>query len=408
MAMADDELDEGRLLLELTRDVTSTLDLQLVLDKSLAALRRLIDFNGGSIQLIEDGYLRMEAGDPPPTPEAFTFRLPIGHGFGGRVAETGETIYSPDATVDPRAHPEGRKRASVAGTRSWFGAPLIIHGETIGIVQLDDLRVDHFPAAVQARIMMFLPAVSAAVQNALLYTQERHAVERLHEAEQLKRDFVATVSHELKTPLTVVRGFASLLAADAGAMDPDEVASIGQRIEAASDRLEAMVNDVLQISGIEHGVLPVGVEPTDVDRAVRAAIAHADHGSHQFEVAIPSDLPRVLTEAVRFEQVLVKLLDNAQKFSPAGSIVRVRAGADGDTVRLDVEDDGCGIPEDMHDKVFDAFVQVDSSPTRAVGGMGTGLFLARRLCDAIGATIAVASDVGHGSRFTVELEAAPR
>src|SRR4030095_2380007 len=97
-------------------------------------------------------------------------------------------IYSADATTDPRAHPEGRRRASVAGTHSWFGAPLIVHGETIGIVQLDDLRVDHFPPPVQARILSFLPIVSAAVQNALLFGTEREAVARPQALEGLSRD----------------------------------------------------------------------------------------------------------------------------------------------------------------------------------------------------------------------------
>src|SRR5947207_3370886 len=138
------DVDEPRLLLELTRDITSSLDLQEVLDRSLAGLRRIVDFDGGSIQLVRDGALQMVAAEPAATPEAYSYRLPLGQGFGGRVAVTGEPVYSPDATVDPRADAEGRAKASTAGVRSYFAAPLIVHGEPIGIVQIDCLRVDSF------------------------------------------------------------------------------------------------------------------------------------------------------------------------------------------------------------------------------------------------------------------------
>src|SRR5258705_13804960 len=116
-AMAEPPPDRSRLLLELIRDVTSTLDLQEVLDRSLAAIRRLIDFGGGSIQLIDGGALRMVAADPPAPPEAYQFRLPIGEGFGGRGAATGEVVYSPGRTLRERAHPAIPKRAATPVVR---------------------------------------------------------------------------------------------------------------------------------------------------------------------------------------------------------------------------------------------------------------------------------------------------
>ena len=403
MTPAAGGVDEGRLLLELTREVTSSLDLQDVLDVSLVALRRLIDFNGGSIQLIDEGALRMVAGDPPPTPEAFAFRLPIGQGFGGRVAETGEPLYSPDATVDQRAHPEGRRRASIAGTRSWFGAPLIVQGETIGIVQLDDLEVEHFPAPVQARVLAFLPIVSAAVQNALRYRQESDALARLQELEGLKRDFVATVSHELKTPLTVVRGFANILAATHEPLAVEQVATIGQRIEAAAHRLEEIISDMLHISGIETGHLSVDLRPTSVSGVMEDACTEAERGTHTIEIIGHASAPCVLTDPARLQQVLVKLLDNAHKFSAAGTTVRLEVHLETEHVVITVEDEGRGIPEGMHARIFEPFVQLDSSDSRTAGGMGTGLFLVQRICDAIGATITMTSEPDVGSRFAVHL-----
>ena len=399
------EVDEGRLLLDLTREVTSTLDLQEVLDKSLRSLRRLIDFNGGSIQLIDDGFLHMVAGDPQPPPEAFEFRLPLGEGFGGRVAATGEVIYSADATTDPRAHPEGRRRASVAGTHSWFGAPLIVHGEPIGIVQLDDLRVDHFPPPVQARILSFLPIVSAAVQNALLFGREREAVLRLQEVEVLKRDFVATVSHELRTPLTIVQGFAGMLETGTIGEDHPDLEQIGTRIGQAGRRLEGMINDLLLIAGIESAPQAVRLEAADVAAVLRRAAEAVDRGTHVLEFEIDDGLPAAHTDADRLADVVQKLLDNAQKFSDAGTRVVLAAHADGRDVIVTVTDEGWGIPEKMLERVFEPFVQVDSGPSRPVGGMGTGLFLVRSIGTAIGATITVDSVEGKGSTFSVRLPA---
>jgi signal transduction histidine kinase len=401
------DVDEGRLLLDLTREVTSSLDLQDVLDKSLRSLRRLIDFNGGSIQLISDGYLQMVAGDPQPPPEAFEFRLPLGEGFGGRVAATGEVIYSADATTDPRAHPEGRRRASVAGTHSWFGAPLIVHGETIGIVQLDDLEVDHFPPPVQARILSFLPIVSAAVQNALLFGREKEAVARLQELEGLKRDFAAAVSHELRTPLTVVQGFAEMLARGAITSDDAELRHIGERIEHAARRLEGMITDVLLIAGIEGAPRAVQLASTDVGELLEQVRRAGDHGTHEVVLAIDPDLPAAHTDPARLGDVIEKLLDNAQKFSEPGSRVTLGATTDEGAVLVTVADHGPGIPADMLERVFEPFVQLDSSLSRPAGGLGTGLFLVRSIGMALGASVTVDSTEGEGSTFAVRLPAAP-
>jgi signal transduction histidine kinase len=369
-------------------------------------LRRLIDFNGGSIQLIEDGFLRMVAGDPQPPPEAFDFRLPVGEGFGGRVAATGEVIYSRDATTDERAHPEGRRRASVAGTHSWFGAPLIVHGETIGIVQLDDLEVDHFPPPVQARILSFLPIVSAAVQNALLFAREREAVARLQELEGLKRDFAAAVSHELRTPLTVVMGFAGMLASGAMTGDNIDLKEIGGRIEHAARRLEGMISDVLLVAGIESEPRAVQLAPTDVTAVLEQAVQAAERGTHDLVLDVAPSVPTAHTDPRRLADVLAKLLDNAHKFSAPGTRITVGAYADEESVVVTVADEGCGIPTDMLERVFEPFVQVDTSLARPAGGLGTGLFLVRSIGTAVGATVTVDSTEGVGSTFAVRLPGA--
>ncbi len=407
-AMAEPPPDRSRLLLELIRDVTSTLDLQEVLDRSLAAIRRLIDFGGGSIQLIDGGALRMVAADPPAPPEAYQFRLPIGEGFGGRVAATGEVVYSPDATVDERAHPEGRKRASTAGVRSYFAAPLIWQGRPIGIIQIDSLTVDAFPLERQETVLAFLPSVSAAVQNALLFGREREALERQQESDRLKHDFLAVISHELRTPLTAILGFAGTLTGRARTLDPEMVANMAERIERAGLRLGVLMDDLLDLSKIERGELEVLRSPTALGAIVERVMTERAGRADRVTVELEDDLPTVLADAHRVHQVLSKLLDNALKFSPDDTAVTIEGRSmDAHRVGLAVVDRGPGIAADKLGQVFEPFIQIEDPMTRTVGGMGTGLYLAREICAAIGGTLQVESTVGVGSRFTMVLPVSP-
>lgn len=159
------DVGDPRLFIELSRDVTGASTLQEVLDRSFAALRRLVPFGGGALQLIEDDHLVAAATDPPAEPEALTVRIPVGQGVSGRIAADGEPIYISDITTDERVHPEGRKRGlSPGGVRSYFGAPLIMDGAPIGVVQIDAPQVDAFSLEDRARVLTFLPTIAAAVQ----------------------------------------------------------------------------------------------------------------------------------------------------------------------------------------------------------------------------------------------------
>jgi GAF domain-containing protein len=155
---------DPRLFIELSRDVTGAATLQEVLDRSFVALRRLVGFDGGALQLIADDHLFAAATDPPASPDALTVRIPVGQGVSGRIAADGEPIYISDITTDERVHPEGRKRGlSPGGVRSYFGAPLIMDGAPIGVLQIDSRQVDAFSLEDRTRVLTFLPTIAAAV-----------------------------------------------------------------------------------------------------------------------------------------------------------------------------------------------------------------------------------------------------
>lgn len=383
----------------LSREVTNTLDLQEVLNGSLRALRRLIDFDGGSIQLITDGALRLVASDPAAPKEVYDFRLPLGHGFGGKVAQSGEPIYSADATVDPRADPVGRKKASVPGVRSYFAAPLIMRGEPIGIVQIDSMVVDAFSEEDQALVLSFLPTIAAAVQNALLFDQERESLEKLRDLDRLKHDFIALISHELRTPLTSVTGFAETIEHRGKDLAPQLVSDMAHRIGEAGERLRHLVDELLDLSKLERGELEMKTVPTDLQRLIRSLAEPAGN----IDVTLPSTLPKIRTDPHRLTQVLNLLVENARKFSPPDSPVHLSAAVMDGRVSVTVSDHGPGIPSDMVEKVFEPFFQLEEAMTRTSRGIGVGLYFVREMCEAMGAKVAVESEVGRGSSFTVHL-----
>jgi signal transduction histidine kinase len=402
---ADRSMPDGErspaLFLELARSVSSSLDLQDVLDQTFAALRKLVPFNGGAIQLIEDEHLVAAATVPAMTEEARSVRIPVGQGISGSIAATGEQIYIPDITRDERVPEEARRRGVSGGVRSYFGVPLIARGEPIGVLQVDSLEVDAFTLAMRSDVIAFLPTVSSAVANAQLFDRERETLEQLQHADLVKRNFMSVVSHELRTPLAVVLGFSETLARKVDDFDPDQVADIASRTYNAATRLERLINDLIQVSQAERRRLHIDLRGTDVEHVLEQVSFETSEAEHQIVLEIEKGLPPIWTDPDRAVQILDNLITNARKFSPAGTEISMTARRADDRVIVTVTDQGHGIAEDMQEKIFEPFFQIDQTATRRAGGLGIGLYLARELCERMDATIEVESEPGSGSTFVV-------
>ena len=398
-----DEEQQAKLLLWLATRITRTLDLQEVLDESLSAMRTLVPFGGGAIQLIDDGALVAAATDPPMSPEARTVRIPVGQGVSGTIAATGEPVYIADIADDPRVHPEGRQKGISTGVHSYFGVPLISHGEPIGVLQIDAAEVDAFDASTRALVLAFCPTISAAVQNALLYEQEREAARRLREAEQLKQDFVSIVSHELRTPLTAMRGFAETLARHHAKLPTEGLEQLTERIVGAGGRLQQLIDDLLYASQLERGFVPIELRPIEVGPVLEAVGDDLADVGHPLTIDVAEGLERVVADPDRLYQVVTNLVGNAMKFSPPEATIALRAHPHGDRVAITVEDRGQGVPPEAQTAIFELFYQVEEAVTRSAGGLGIGLYVVKRLCDAMGAEVAVEARPGGGTRITVAL-----
>lgn len=247
----------------------------------------------------------------------------------------------------------------------------------------------------------------------------REAMRAMHEAmvaeraaQKSREEFLARMSHELRTPLNAVIGFTRVLEKNgAGNQRPEDVHLLG-RVRAGGEQLLRLVEDVLDQSRIEQGQLTVAFDQVDVARIAREVVASyrspAVAKGLRMLAVLPESCAPVALDSRRFEQVLRHLVDNAVKFTGAGAI-KVTLVTDAATrrpTRLSVADSGIGIPRDRLEQVFVAFEQLDGGTRRTHGGAGLGLPLARQLCEAMGCTLTVDSDIGRGSRFTIRFPAA--
>jgi signal transduction histidine kinase len=232
-----------------------------------------------------------------------------------------------------------------------------------------------------------------------------HDVTAQREAEELQATFLSVISHELQTPLAVIRGYAELLADEAGRIKPRELRQKLGIVAEESAKLSKMVTNLLDASRIQAGGLELKPEPVDlrrlVERVVQKMAALSD--KHRFEVAVSRDLPPVLADYERVEQVLTNLLENAIKYSPSGGTILITDDLTSDEVIIHVTDEGVGVPEADRQRIFSRFHRLNSRQVRQMKGVGLGLYIARAIVGAHGGRIWADAAPGGGAQFSFSL-----
>jgi PAS domain S-box-containing protein len=227
-------------------------------------------------------------------------------------------------------------------------------------------------------------------------------------ANKAKSDFLANMSHELRTPLNSVIGFTNILLKNkGGALSTRELDYLA-RIGTNGNHLLRLINDVLDLSRIEAGRIDVQSEDVDLGALAQRTVDQLQGQAHatgtRLGVTVPERLLPLRTDQHRLEQIVINLVGNAIKFAAGGTVeVCIRADAAGRPLRLDVVDDGLGIPADKHALIFETFRQADDSTRRRFGGTGLGLAISRSLCEIMGFRLGLASEEGRGSLFAISL-----
>ncbi len=243
-----------------------------------------------------------------------------------------------------------------------------------------------------------------AQQNELL---RRQHIE-LEQASALKSQFLANISHEFRTPLNAILGYTHmLLHGVTGAVTDPQRKSL-TRIDSNSRHLLALINDILDITRIEAGRMPLNVTTFKVSDLVHEVMSELEPIIKRSNLTVSArtkmSLPQLKTDRQKVKQIVLNLLSNALKFTTTGSVM-IGASLDprGRTLAIAVRDTGVGIPEESQSKIFEDFRQLDNSPARGYGGTGLGLSICRRLAQMLGGSIELASVVGEGSTFTLRL-----
>jgi len=235
--------------------------------------------------------------------------------------------------------------------------------------------------------------------------QQRKAAD---DANLAKSNFLAVMSHELRTPLNAIGGYVQLL--QMGVHGPVNEGQLGalDRIDRSQRHLLRLINDVLNLSRIEAGRVDYKVEPVALEEVVSSVMPMVEPQMKARNLVIEVSLPpglQALADREKVQQILLNLLTNAIKFTPAGKRVCVEGGRQGSVVFLRVTDAGIGIPAEMLEKIFEPFVQVDTSKSRSAEGTGLGLAISRDLAKGMGGDLTAESTVRQGSAFQLDLRA---
>ncbi len=389
---------------EVGKAINTTLDFKDVLNMILSSSLELLGGTEGSVMLLDEDrtHLEVVSYSGPAIQPVVAGRTAIGEGIAGTVAARREPMLIQGDKIEgelaDRTHPE-------RGIRSSMCVPLMRRDELLGVLNLNETQGKRqFSEHDLKALGLFAEHAAIAIGNAYLFEQERETVQRLEELDRLKSDFVATVSHELKTPLTAIIGSATTLSKRANRMTPDQQATFVEMIERQGQRLLRLVQDILTSAQIESGMPKLRRELVDLGAAAEVIVGDLRHTFEGREISLRADpeRPQVWGDLGALQQVLSNLVENALKYSEDGPVMVSLVESQTETT-IAVSDRGRGISRDELDTIFDRFRQLDQSNTRATGGVGLGLYIVKSIVEAHNGTIEVESSEGSGTTFTVHL-----
>jgi signal transduction histidine kinase len=358
-------------------------------------------------------------------------RIPVGQGLNSWVIQHHEPLLI--GSVDEERRIGVTSVADTKPTESWLGVPMIARDRVIGVISVESYRKNAFNADDILLMTAIANQAAVAIDNAQLYKDlealtyalEQRVTERTNElreanlrllaADRSKNQFLANMSHELRTPLNSIIGFSSVLLENTVEQMPPRFYKFLENIHAAGNHLLELINDILDLSKIEAGKMelrPDYFELRDtmaaVERVMRGVAAEA---RVQIMAKVGDDVPRVRLDEGRLKQILFNLLSNAIKFSPHGGPVHLLAtsmpGTDSplpvDAVKIEVRDQGIGIPPEELQRIFEEFYQTEAGRKSKRGGTGLGLSLTRNFVEMHYGRIEVESNPGTGSCFRLFL-----
>ena len=335
--------------------------------------------------------------------------LPFGDGITGRVAAGREPIAVDDVTVDPRF--SWVRGFDIEGLTAMLSVPLVWHDQVVGVLNVQATEPRRFHASDIVFLQTIGALLAGIIEKGRLQAEVEARLEQLTALDAARAELMSVVTHELRTPLSVVRVYLDLLGDAARGNAPAARSEAVESWQSAAldqvSRLDRLVDSILaSVRG--EGLTGLSRAPFDAVEAVGETVETLRLllRSHPIRWDRPAERLIAVGDEVRFRQVLEQLLENESKYAPATEGVSIGVWRFGDEVQVYVTDDGPGVPIEDWDSVFEPFVRIEGRGRSR--GSGIGLFAARRLMDAMGGRIYLEPNGFGGSRFVVALPAAPR
>lgn len=392
-------------VLKLVRVINATLESTELLDIIVQVVTELLQTESASIMLIdkETGELHFKAVAGENRASVRPIVVPMEGSIAGQIVNQNQPLLIRDVKSDPRWYRQADEKSGFV-TRSIIGVPVQVQGKVIGVVEAVNKRGDAEMTWEDVRLLTVLADQAAiAIQNAELLAELKFAYEELNRLDRMKSDFIAVAAHELRTPLSLILGYAMFLRAEASGETQEQLNIVLQ----SAMRLRSLIEDMVNLREVESGEVALELETFSVQEMISGTVEDLSPIAEAKRQRICLSMPPepIVVEADRSKMALVvsNLLSNAIKFTQEGNSVGVQAGSKGRTAWFTVWDTGIGIPKKELGHIFDRFYQIEPSLSRHYEGMGLGLSIAKAMVDLHHGRIKVRSKEGRGSAFTVSV-----
>ncbi len=397
--------------------VSQSLNLELVLKEAIEKMIEALNFDASWIYILGPSAkeLRLKAytGFDENIARLFDRRDLSAGGVSGKIFETGVQLVFEDLQNDVAYNQiSPRKKIGSLGFASAAGFPIKVKDKVIGVLHLATKEKRHFAHDELQLIESIAQEIGVAAENARLFEQVNQKTaelgqmnQDLQEANRAKSEFIAAMSHELRTPLNVIMGNAELTGDGFfGEVSPEQKRSMTQ-IRHHSQFLLKLVNDVLALARLDAKKMTTELTTVNIDEVVSHAKGHVEQLNRlnrlQVSWSVEPDLPTLVTDVTKLEEILQNLIGNAFKFTPRGQIeVRVRNIRELDRIEFSIADTGIGIETHDMERIFSAFEQIREAHTGDFNGVGLGLNIVKKYLELMNGDIRVESEPGEGSTFT--------
>lgn len=383
------------------RAASAVLPLDDVLNAIVQSVKELLEATDVSIMLFDPETKELRLAAPIGLDEEAAKGSPgLGEGLAGWVLEHREPVVLRGPIEDPRFR---ELMSNDRQLRSAMSAPLLAAGEAVGVlnVSASDGRREYTPHDLRA-LTVCAEHSAIAISNARLYELEKESASSLAELDLKRRDFLATMTHDMKTPLTSILGYAKLLRGAHG-LSAEELKKFTDVLERQGRKLLAMIEQILVATRLEEAAPTLAREALDLRHIVEEEVAafRGVLGGRNIRVHMPAEVPTTYGDPTAVEHIVANLLDNAVKYSPDGAGIQVAVEPAPGEIQVSVTDSGPGIPEEDLTRVFERYHRAAEGDVG--GSVGLGLFIVRNLTQAHGGRVWAENVPSGGARITFTL-----